>query len=167
MLLDPQGNILKKIENAEAVARLREDIKKQVAPLRMAGQELLENPEASLGTPMSPSLFIEKLRKFPGVIVEPGGWRNAMAVRTMITGEDGKPEKKYISGFLTDRVLAEYDLIIPDQFGTATRKIRGWRTVLLDLFHAQVVPLSQLKAAFGDANGQRSNRWQEQTQSAK
>lgn len=175
MLLDPQGNKLgdKRVENAEGVARLREQVRGMVAQKRIANQDMLENQDMALGSPMSPSLFIQKLRKLPNVIVEPGGWPNAVAVRTIVRDDDpesptyGQPVKKYISGFVTDRVLPEFSSIIPNFMGAPTREIRGWRTVLLALFNKKVVTLNQLKAVFGDANGQRSKLWHEQTQAAK
>lgn len=175
MLLDPQGNKLgdKRVENAEGVARLKEKVRGMVDKKRIANQDMLEDQDMALGSPMSPSLFIQKLRKLPNVIVEPGGWPNAVAVRTVVRDDDadsptyGQQVKKYISGFVTDRVLPEFSSILTDHMGLATREIRGWRTVLLALFNQKVVTLQQLKAVFGDANGQRSKLWHEQTQASK
>lgn len=175
MLLDAQGNKLgdKLVRNGDSVARLKEQIKNECATKRLKNQDMLENQEMALGNPMSPQLFIEKLRKLPNIVVEPGGIPNAVAVRhfTVDTDKDsdtfGKPIRKYVSGFYTDRILPEYSSILPNAFGLPTREIRGWRTVLLALFHAGAVPLSTLRAVFGDANGQRASLWQEQTQSAR
>lgn len=175
MLLDPQGNKLgdKRVENAEGVARLREQVRGIADKKRIANQDMLEDQDMALGSPMSPSLFIQKLRRLPNVIVEPGGWPNAVAIRTVVRDNDvesptyGQQVKKYVSGFFTDRVLPEFSTILSNPMGLATREIRGWRTVLLALFHQKVVTLHQLKAVFGDANGQRSKLWHEQTQAAK
>lgn len=175
MLLDPQGNKLgdKRVENSDAVARLREGNRELAAPKRLPNQDLLENQDMALGTPMSPSLFISKLRTLPGILVEPGGFHNAVAIRTVVLDTDpespthGQQVKKYLSGFFTDRLLPEYSSVLSNEAGLATREIRGWRTVLLAMFHSGAVSLSQLKAVFGDANGQRSKLWREQTQSAR
>lgn len=175
MLLDAHGNKLgdKRVENAEGVARLREQVQVLADTKRIPNQDMLENQDMAVGTPMSPALFIEKLRKFPNVLVEPGGWPNAVAVRTVVRDTDfesptfGKQIKRYVTGFVTDRVLPEFSHILTNDMGVPTREVRGWRTVLLALFHQKVVTLAQLKAAFGDANGQRSKLWAEQTQSAR
>ena len=166
MLLDPNGNKLgdKRVENTDAIARLREKIRKENAHRRLRGQDMFEKQDMALGEPMSPTLFIEKLKRLPNIVVEPGGLSNAVAVR-WITTEDGKPAKRYLSGFYTDRVLPEFSSILPNEFGIPTREVRGWRTVLLALFQAGAVDLKTLTAAFGDSNGQRSIVWQEQTKS--
>jgi hypothetical protein len=175
MLLDPQGNKLgdRNVKDAESVARLRENIRATTDKKKIPNQALLEDQDMAIGEPMSPQLFIEKLRKFPGVIVEQGGIPNAVAVRMLVTDEDptsethGKQIKRYVSGFYVDRVLPEFSSVTTNEHGLATREIRGWRSVLLALFNSKAVTLKQLKAAFGDANGQRGTLWQQRMQAAR
>lgn len=173
MLLDCSGDKLgdKNIKDEDGVARLRESIVNQCAKKRIPNQTLLEDQEMALGAPMSPALFIEKLRKLPGILVEPGGaGPTAVAVRMIVTDQDptspthGQPIKIYLSGFWTDKVLPEFSSILSSKFGLATREIRGWRSVLLAIHRQGGATLPQLKALFGDANGQRAILWKEQTQ---
>lgn len=150
---------------------MREVVQGMCNKKRIPHQDMLEDQDMALGTPMSPTLFIEKLRKLPGILVEPGGaGPTAVAVRTVVKDQDpesetfGQPIKIYLSGFWTDKILPEFSSILPNKFGLATREIRGWRSVLLAMHRQGAVTLPQLKAVFGDANGQRSILWKEQTQ---
>jgi hypothetical protein len=176
MLIVPDKKFLSTdhyLSPAENVAKLKQGNKELAAKKRMPKQDLLENQDMAVGQPMSPTLFIQKLRRLPNVIVEQGGIPNAAAVRTVVTDTDptsetyGKEIKRYISGFYTDRILPEFSSILPDVNGLPTREIRGWRTVLLALFRSKVASYSQLKAAFGEPHGQRGILWQDQTRQAR
>lgn len=175
MLLDPQGNKLgdKNLKDYDAVAKIREDNRKLTDKHKIPNQAILEDREAAIGVAMAPATFIQRLQKLPGVIVEPGGVPNAVAVRATVL--DGDPEsptngtyiKKYISGFFTNQIMPEWSYLILDKNGIPTREVRGWRTVLLALFHSRICTYPQLKAAFGEPNGQRNVLWREQTQAAR
>ena len=87
MLIVPDKKFLSTdqyLSPAENVAKLKQGNRELAAEKRIPNQDLLENQDMALGQPMSPVIFIQKLRKLPNVIVEQGGISNAVAVRTPI-----------------------------------------------------------------------------------
>lgn len=147
----------------EGVAKLREGNLKMAAQFKIPDQELLENIEMARGDSLHPNEFIYRLRKLdPELIVEDGGIPNCVAVRKFVRDEDGL-QKKYLTGFYVDRAFPEFSSILPDKNGLAKREIRGWRTVLLNLLRTKAVTYKQVKAVFGEPQGQRNSLWMQQT----
>lgn len=159
-----------KLSPLENVAKLKEGNQKLTDQKKIPNQSLLENHDMALGTPMVYSELIRRVKKIaPQVIFEDGGIKNAIAVRHYTYDPYGGPDgqgahqKKYISGFYKE-VLPEFSSITTDKKGLPHREVRGWRSVLLALMKAEVVPFEALVKEFGHPYGQRSCLWAEQTQ---
>jgi hypothetical protein len=154
----------KMLSPEEGVCKLKEDNKKLAAPCKIAGQSLLEDHDQALGEPMMPQELIRRIQKLnPKIVVEKGGIPNAVAVRYPAVDDEGKPCLRYLTGFYVDRPLQEFSSVTTDKNGLPVREIRGWRTVLLALFHANAATYEQLKAMFGEPHGQRNTLWMSQT----
>lgn len=158
----------------ENVAKLKEGIANTLETKKIKNQADLENVEMSLGEVLQPNDFIRRVEKINSDInIKKGGYPGAVQVRFMTWDADhdsptfGTKVSKYVSGFFVDRPLQEFSIIVPGPNGLATRHIRGWRTVLLDLFHAGALTYPQIKAAFGEPLGQRNGLWMEQTQTGR
>lgn len=159
-----------KLSPQEANFKIQEENQKLIDAKKIPNQSLLENTDMALGTPMVYSELIRRVQKIaPQVIFEDGGVKNAIAVRHYTYdpygGDDaqGGYQKKYISGFYKE-VLPEFSSITTDKKGLPHRELRGWRSVLLALMKAEVVPFEALVKEFGHPTGQRSCLWSEQTQ---
>jgi hypothetical protein len=154
----------KMLSPEEGVCKLREGNLKLAAEKKIPNQKLLEDQDMAVGEPMLPQELIRRIQKLnPLVIVEKGGIPNAVAVRIPSVDDEGKPCKRYLTGFYIDRALPEFSSVVTDKNGLPVREIRGWRTVLLALFNNKVATYEQLKAMFGEPNGQRNTLWMSQT----
>jgi hypothetical protein len=154
----------KMLSPEEGVAKLREGNLKLASAKKIPNQNLLENTDMALGNPMMPQELIRRIQKInPKIIVEKGGIPNAVAVRYPVLDDEGKLTKRYLTGFYVDRALPEFSSVLTDKNGLPTREERGWRSVLLALFHANVATYEELKAMFGEPNGQRNSLWMSQT----
>lgn len=154
----------------EGLVKLKEDTQKNVVdPKKLPGQALLENKEMAVGRALQPSEFIRLLQKAnPKIIVEKGGYPNAVAVRYPTWNPDeNEMQRKYISGFLVNDVMQEFSHITVDEKGLPHREVRGWRTVLIALNKAGILSFKDIKAVFGDASGQRSVLWDQQMREKK
>jgi hypothetical protein len=176
MLIQPNKNELgdRNVKDAESVAKLKETIFRERQKDRLPNQALLENKEMAVGNAMSPADFIRRLQKFPNVVIQQGGFPNAVSVKTPALDDDpdsptyGKTVLQGVSaGFYIDRMLPEWSSYENDKWGIPVREIRGWRTVLLTLMHKKVLTYSQVKAAFGEPSGQRNILWRELTRDKK
>jgi hypothetical protein len=145
--------------------KLREGNQTLIDSKKLPGQSLLENKDMAIGRAMQPSEFIAKLQKLNHkIIVEKGGFPNAVAVRYPTWDEDEKKTvRKYVSGFMVNDVLQEFSNITVDAKGLPHREVRGWRSVLLALIKQGILTYPQVKAMFGEALGQRSSLWDQQT----
>lgn len=152
----------------EANYKIREGNQKLVDSKKIPNQSLLENEDMAVGVGMQPSEFIRRIQKIaPGLVVKPGT-TDAVAVYYPTYDEDEKKTVlKYVSGFYVDQMMREYTYIITDEKGLPKRAPRGWRTVLLDLLHRDIISYAQVKAAFGEPTGQRNILWNEQMRERK
>lgn len=165
MLIQPDRNELgdRRLDPKESLAKIKADNIALRAKHKIKGQAQLEDEVAALGNPMGFSEFILKLRKLnPALIIQDGGYPNAVAVRIFRDNGDGEgPRLTYLTGFLKE-VLPEYSSVTTDEHGVAQNEKRGWRSVLLMLLKQRVLSYPDVVRVFGDAVGQRSNRWHEQ-----
>jgi hypothetical protein len=142
MLIQTDHNELgdKRLDVAEGIAKLKEDNKALLATKKIADQADLENREAALGQVLPTSEFIQLLKRIcPGLIVEPGGYPNAVALRRWVNGE-----KKYVSGFKLG-YLPEFSYIHTDEHGLPTEEVRGWRAVLTALTKQGLISFEALQ----------------------
>lgn len=159
MLIQPNKSKLGDghLQDAEAVAKVKEQNLRQAAECKIPDQEILENREAALGHPMQPSEFILRLQKLnPKILIEKGGVRNSVAVRYVPWGQ---AQKVYVTGFPVDMPLPEFSAVVVDDQGKPWRELRGWRSVLLALVRKDLLTLEQVKLTFGYPTGQRSTLW--------
>lgn len=163
MLIYDDSRKLKRLDEVESLASIKEGNAAMTAKMRIPDQDILENREAALGWPMQPSEFIRRIEKLNSAIkIQTGGVRGAVAVRAPQL-VDGKMELKYISGFYVDQPLPEFSCVVLDDKGLPFREVRGWRTVLLGLVKAKVLTIEQVDLTFGKPNGGRAILWQKQT----
>lgn len=153
----------KRLNEIEAIAKIKEDTAKLVESKKIPNQKLLENREMALGRPMDYTDFIFKVSKLnPAIIFQDGGFPKAIAVCHTVHGE-----KKYITGFLKT-VLPEFSAVIVDDKGLIQKggvgEVRGWRSVLLSLIKAGALTEKQVNLTFGPAMGQRAVLWDAQLQ---
>jgi hypothetical protein len=155
----------KRLDEKEALAKIKEDNIALRAKDKIPGQAQLQDVQAALGTPMSYKELILRLKKMvPALVIQDGGVQNAVAVRIFRDNGDGEgPRLTYLTGFYKT-ILPEYSTVTVDEHGVALHENRGWRTVLLALMKQNVVSYRNVVKAFGNAMGQRSNRWHEQLQ---
>lgn len=135
----------KKLGNKdEILAREKEKNKALLASRKVKDQAVLEDREAAKGQVLHTGDFIRLLQKIcPGLIVEPGGYPNAVALRRWVNGE-----KKYVTGFELG-YIPEYSSIIPDENGLPFKEVRGWRNVLVSLTKQGLINMEALKREFG------------------
>ncbi len=167
MLIQVDRNELgdRRLNAVEAVARAKEENKRLAAANKIPDQDVLEDKKKALGYPLSPNELIRRIQKLnPKIIVEPGGARNAVAVRVAKKNENGEVEKVYVTGFYIDQPMPEFSAVVVDSRGLPVRELRGWRTVLLALVRQKLLTLKQVELTFGNANGERSVLWNKQTQ---
>jgi hypothetical protein len=169
MLIQPDRNELgdKRLNEVEGLAKAKEENLALAAQNKIPDQAVLEDAKAALGMPLHPNELIRRIQRLnPRIIVEPGGVRNAVAVRTLaFDTEIGKEEKKYITGFYIDMPMPEFSCVVLDNKGLPVKEVRGWRTVLLALIRQKLLTKKQCDLTFGKAQGQRTSLWDRQTQS--
>jgi hypothetical protein len=155
---------LNAISPTEAIARAKEDVRRQASANRIPDQAILENHEAARGIPMEANEFIRRLQKMNSkLLIVPGGVPNAVAVRYPTKNESGEIEQKYITGFYLER-LPEFSSVTVDNMGLPHREIRGWRSVLMALIDNNILDRKKVDLVFGPALGQRTGLWYRQLQ---
>ncbi len=128
----------------EILAREREKTTAMLETKKVKDQKTLEDRQAAMGRVLPTGEFIRLLQKIcPGLIVEPGGYPNAVALRRWINGE-----KKYVTGFELG-YIPEYSSIIPDENGLPFKEVRGWRNVLVALTKQGLINMDALTKEFG------------------
>jgi hypothetical protein len=159
----------KRLSPEEGNYKIREGNQKLIDEKKLPGQTLLENKDMAIGRALQPSEFIRIVQKInPKIIVEKGGYPDAVAVRYPTWDEDEqKLVRKYVSGFMANEVLQEFSNITVDAKGLPHREVRGWRSVLLALIKQGILTYPQVKAAFGEPTGQRNVLWNEQMRERK
>lgn len=169
MLILTDSNDLgdKRLSPEEGVAQLKEKIQKQVAAKKIPNQKLLEDHDQALGSPLSHTEFIRRLRLMkPSLVIQDGGVAGAIQLRHAVNDPEEGVVTRYVTGFYKG-VLPEFSSILTDEHGMPGREIRGWRTVLLVLIHCKIATYAEVKAAFGEPHGQRGILWREQMQDRK
>ena len=161
----------KRLSPVEGVAKKVEETLKDTQKFAIPNQDLLSNFDMAIGNRMTPQEFIRRLNLMdPTILVEKGGMKDAVALRITVLDDDptspthNKYVKKYVSGFYVDQPLNEYSSVSVENDGKARRENRGWRTVLLMLEGQKVVSHARVVKFFGEAQGQRSVLWRQQTQ---
>lgn len=169
--VSPSPRLNEILSPEENVAKQKEEIRNSREKFKHPRQHILDNVDMAVGAPMQPQEFIRRLKKAgPRLIIEQGGWQNAVAVRIPHVDEDplsptyGTLTKKYVTGFYTDRILPEWSSFINDSTGVPRREVRGWRTVLLMLIAVNALTYTAATKEFGEPQGQRNILWREQTQ---
>lgn len=155
----------KRLDPKESLAKIKEENIALRAKDKLPGQAQLQDVQAALGTPMGYQELILRLKRLvPELVIQDGGVKNAVAVRIFRDNGDGEgPRLTYLTGFYKT-ILSEYSTVTVDEHGVALSETRGWRTVLLALIKQNVVSYRRVVKVFGNAMGQRSNRWDEQLQ---
>lgn len=166
----------KRLDPAENLAKIKEDNLKLFGVHKLPGQELLENTDMALGKPLDWREFVRKLETLRTpyrMWVHDGGYPNAIAIHVWRQKDNGQgPEYMwdYCGGFIKG-MLPEFSAVKLDQHNLpieeAAAGLRGWRSVLLGLIKNKVVTFNEVVRVFGDAQGQRSGRWNEQLQTIK
>jgi hypothetical protein len=167
LLIQPDRNELGdgRLNEVESLAKLKEQNNKSAEQFRIPDQDVLENREAALGWPMQPNDLIRRIQKLnPKIVVEPGGVRNAVAVRYPKLNENGELVKAYVTGFCIDMPLPEFSAVVVDARGNPVRELRGWRTILAALVRQKCLTEKQVTLTFGNANGQRAELWNKHMQ---
>jgi hypothetical protein len=166
MLIQPDKNELGdlRLNIEEGVAKAKEDNIRMASQYRIPDQDLLSKVEMAVGNPMDWKDLVNKLlRLSTNIVVEKGGYPNAVAVRVIKKDEFGETQKQYVSGFLMER-MPEFSAIIKDENDLPKREIRGWRTVLDALIDTGVVTQKKCDLIFGPALGQRAVLWDRASQ---
>lgn len=167
MLIQTDINELgdKRLNPEEGLAKIIEENTAMRAKDKLPGQEQLEDVEQALGRPMAYQELVRRLKILnPNLVIGDGGVNNAIAVRIYRDNGDGEGNRlTYLTGFYKT-ILPEYSSVTVDEYGVALNETRGWRTVLLMLMKQRAASFPRVVEVFGDAFGQRSNRWHEQLQ---
>jgi len=167
MLIQPDKSALGdgRLDEVESLARLKERNARDAAKNRIPDQDVLENKAAALGMPLQPNELIRRIQRLnPKIIVEPGGVRNAVAVRYPKKDEKGVETKEYVTGFYIDQPMPEFSCVVVDNRGLPLREVRGWRTVIMALIRVKALKPQQVEVVFGRANGQRATLWDKHMQ---
>lgn len=172
VIIDPTVLGDRQPRDRDSIAKKLEETQNTKNKFKLPQQKILDNKEAATVNFMEPGDFITRLRKMSDkIIVEQGGYANCVRICTPCVDDDtdsptfGQLVKQPIGcGFPVDAPLAEFDYAINDKWGVPVRTVRGWRTVLLRLIHMGIVTYAQVKAEFGEPEGQRSVLWMEQMQ---
>lgn len=162
----------------EGLAKLREENLALAAQKKIQGQDELEDVNRSGGSRMPWKELIFRLTKCnPTLQFRDGTPGNVAAYipknRYELAEGDYDPSRsdfgndhKYISGFPKDWI-PEFSHITVDERGLPKREIRGWRTILISMIQAGAITYRDAVKQFGEANGQRSNRWHQLLQGKK
>jgi hypothetical protein len=163
MLIQPDSSELgqHRLDAADNLQKLKEENLKLAAKFKLPGQEILENTEMAVGTPMDWHDLVRLLEKMNHKIrCVDGGMANAIAVRYPAMQEDGVYGLKYVTGFYKE-VLPEFSSVSTDKRGLSVREHRGWRTVVLACIRQGIVSYKDAVDVFGEPSGVRSGRWHE------
>jgi hypothetical protein len=167
MLIQPDKHELGdlRLDLKEGTAKAREENIQIASKYRIPDQDTLEKIGMALGQVMDWKAFVNKLLTLsPNLVVEKGGYPNAVAVRVIKKNEFGETKKEYVSGFLMER-MPEFSSVILDENKLPKREIRGWRTVLEALIRSGAITQKQCDLKFGPALGQRAVLWDRAQQS--
>jgi len=135
-----------RLDAKEGLAKIKEDNQRLLDTKKIPDQKELENSEAALGQVLPTNEFIRLLiRICPGLLVEKGGYPNAVALRMFVNGE-----KKYVTGFELG-YIPEYSSVLTDENGLPVKEVRGWRNVLVALLKQGLINTEILKREFGPA----------------
>lgn len=166
----------KRLSPEEGVFREREALLARCAHNKIGGQTELEDPERSGGPRLQYTELVSRLRRcIPGLMAVDGA-PGSVALYYPRNREEynearsewewGRDEffltNKYVGGF-PKQEIAEFSHVLIDSSHLPTREVRGWRSVLISLLKQGVVSYRTLVKEFGEANGKRAWRWQEQT----
>lgn len=162
MLIQPDKNQLgdKALNASEALTKAEEKTRAQLEAQRIEGQDILENLEMSLGSPMPYQELIRRLQVLNSdLIFDEGGWRDNISIKVAVRTENGIEKKGLAAGF-KKIVLPEFDYSPPrEDLGMRARDyVRGWRTVVERLIQTGHISRAQANKMFGEALGQRSER---------
>lgn len=147
------------ISPAEAVAKAKEETRKQATQHRVPDQDVLENREAAKGYYLEYSELIARIGRLNSkILFQKGGVDNAVAVRFPKPDGMGGHTLEYVTGFFC-QPLPEFSSVILDDKGLPVREVRGWRSVLHALIRAGALTKRQCDVVFGPAVGQRSSLW--------
>lgn len=156
----------------------RQECLDQAATFRIPGQTELEDQERSAGPRLYYTEIIRRIRnENPNIFVVDGSPGNVAFYRRKrgdeLAAEEYEPTRpdwyndhKYAGGMPKDW-LPEYSHVILDNSLLPVREIRGWRSVLISLIKAGALTYQQAINQFGEAVGQRSDRWYAQLQKYK
>jgi hypothetical protein len=135
-----------KLDGNEALIKFSAENQALLDKKKIKDQAELEDTKAALGQVLHTSAFIAYLQKVcPGLIVEKGGWPNAVALRRYVNGE-----KVYVTGFeLGD--MPEFSAVLTDDDGLPVREVRGWRNVLVSLIKQGLISVDAIKKQYGHA----------------
>lgn len=160
----------------EAVAREREDLLRIEAKKRIHGQDELEKTDRSLGPRMFYTEILRRLRSINPEIHVLEGSPGSVALYAPKRKEEYHESDfldippngsffihhKYVGGVLKDW-LPEWGHVTVDTSNVAHKEVRGWRSVLIGLIKAGIIPYDKTIKEFGDPqNDQRSQFWYEQ-----
>jgi hypothetical protein len=176
MLIETDINELgdKRLNPEEAVFREREELLKKASVYKISGQAELEDAERSAGPRITWRDFLRRLSRCnPHLLFKDAQGGNHIAIYRLKYREERErdgydPTKaewwndhKYVGGFQKID-LPEYSHLILDSSNLPIREYRGWRSVLMALIKNHAISYNDAKKEFGDARGERSQRWHEQ-----
>lgn len=165
----------KRLSPEEALIREREELLKQAATRRIAGQDELEDVNRSSGARMSYVDVIRRVRKANYEIhVVDGAPGNVAFYLPRKKHEFPDPQERdwtkseffwdhrYIGG-CPKTELPEFSHVDVDASRLATREnIRSWRSVLISLVKTGALSYSEAVREFGEPVGPRGGRWFDQ-----
>lgn len=180
MLVQPDRNELgdKRLNEDEAVYKLREECLNKASANRLYKQEELENPNRAFGARIQFAEMVAKLQRLiPSMRVLDGSPGNVALYTPRNRSEFEEAKRgwqndrdiffmryKYVGGF-PKKELPEYSTVDVDTSLLPTKENRGWRSVLIPLIQQGLVSYRAVVKEFGDVGtDKRGWRWLEQTQ---
>ncbi len=177
MLIEPDRDQLgdKHLNSEEAVIREREDLIRIQSKHRIYGHDALEDPERSAGPRLYYTEIIRRIRKInPAIMIRDGSEGQVAIYRHKRhdeydweqfdpkQGRNWRWDHEYVTGMAMGWI-PEYSHVLIDNVKLPTREVRGWRSELIALVKAGVLPYRDVIREFGDPAGdQRSTFWFEQ-----
>src|SRR5579871_748149 len=150
MLVVPSPDYLgdKRLNAKEALLKTYADTDRRLEKYRLSDHNELTKVEKRLGTRMSHTELITKLRKLnPNLHFEDSmNWPNGVGVYY----KDHEGNKKYAGTGFEKGYLPEYSYILTDAADLPTKEVRGWRTVVMRLLKAELLSWRQVVRVFGD-----------------
>jgi hypothetical protein len=168
------------LDPTENLAKLKEGNRKITDRQKIAGQAELENAERAGGPRMPFQELVRKIQKLSSRIKVVDGTPGNIAIYVLKTNQELAESSNEDSGDMTRHAwhkafkyvtgvpkepLPEFSAVTVDERGIAKRELRSWRSVLISLIKAKAISYSQAVEEFGNANGSRAWRWNEQLRS--